>query len=210
MLGIKPTRASDARYYQLIDIRPELERYSGMGFVAGSLCMPRSNELRHDAEALQRIAGNKIPVLVCLTGHRAHGLALAMAKTLEFPLGYVDGGLLAWNADGLPLAGLRLADELHTPLGATKFEAMVRLQLDALLVDVELDARDPVELVLQRCMLTLGRPVRRCAPHELRTLLDLLAVVLLDLDVARAEVSDLLDRLVLRLPSAWQREELRG
>ena len=80
---------------------------------------------------------------------------------------------------------------------------MVRTQLHTILTDVGLDARDPVELVLQRCVLTLGRPLVQCAPHELRTLLDLLAVVLLDFSVSRDQVSPLLDRLIVRLPSAW-------
>lgn len=206
MLGLKPTQASDFGRYQLIDIRPALERYSGMGFVAGSICLPRSNELDTDATTLQRITGGKIPVLVCLTGHRAHGLALALAQTVELPLGYLDGGLFAWNAEGLPLAGLRLVDEPHAPLSAAEFETMLHTRLSALLTTQPVDTREPVERVLERCMLSAERPLRCYGSHELRTLLDMLAVVLLELGVPRRPISDLLDQLVSRLPSAWHQD----
>lgn len=203
MPGLQPTHASDPERYQLIDIRPTLERYSGMGFVAGSLSLPRSNELQADAEAIERIAGAKLPVLLCLTGHRAHGLALALAQCVEIPLSYVEGGLFAWNAEALPLAGLRLTEQLQSPLSPSDFDATVRAQLDALLIDSPIDACETVELVLQRCLMGMGRRMECCTPRQLRTLMDLLAVVLLDLGVPRWEVSDLLDGLLVRLPSVW-------
>lgn len=206
MLSLSPLQASDTRQVQLIDIRPSLERYSGMGFVAGSMSVPQSNELRSDAAAIRSVAGNKIPVLVCLTGHRTHGMALALAQAIARPLGYLRGGLFAWNSEGLPLAGLRLAEAPHTPMEPEQFRATLRAELDLTLEDFLADVHDPAELVLQRCATAQGRSLEQCNHWELRTLLDLLAVVLLDFSVPREIASALLDRLLLRLPSAWSAE----
>lgn len=206
MLSLSPLQASDARQVQLIDIRPSLERYSGMGFVAGSMSVPQSNELRADAAAIQSVAGAKLPVLVCLTGHRTHGMALALSQAIARPLGYLKGGLFAWNSEGLPLAGLRLAEAPHSPMEPAEFNAMLRAELDFLLVDLLATAHDPAELVLQRCAAAQGRLLEQCTPWQLRTMLDLLAIVLLDFSVPRHAVSTLIDRLLLRLPSAWGTE----
>ncbi|MCA9711772.1 MAG: hypothetical protein KDK70_38405 [Myxococcales bacterium] len=196
-------QASDAIRYQLIDIRPTIERYMGMGFVAGSVSLPHGDELRSDAATIQHVAGCKIPVLLCLSGLKAHGLALALAPSLTHPLRYVVGGLFAWRTEGLPLAGVGLLDHAEPPLAPGEFATRLYAELDAMLVGASIGATEPAALVLRRCIATLGRPLERSAPHELRRLLDLLAGVLLDFGVSRMEVSALLDRLLRRLPWTW-------
>jgi len=177
-----------------------------MGFVAGSLSLPQSNELRSNAVAIQTVAGAKLPVLVCLTGHRSHGMALALAQAIARPLGYLQGGLFAWNSAGLPLAGLWLAEAPHRPVAPTQFGALLRAELDMMFAELPMGDHEPTELVLRRCTALLGHPIEQCSPARLRSLLDLLAVVLLDFSVPRPAATVLVDRLLLRLPSVWGAE----
>lgn len=198
MLGLRPLHAQDAARCQLIDIRPPRERMGGMGFVAGSISLPQSNDLRADASAIDRLAGHKLPILMCLTGQRSRGMVLAMARAIALPLGYLDGGLLAWDADDLPLAGRWMDDLKLSPLPPGMFMRRVRSDLDMLLEHVQAPLDTPA--VLERCAAIVGCPVQGWTVREMHQLPDLLAIVLLDLAVPRTDVTVLVDDLLSRIP----------
>ncbi len=205
MLGIRPVHATDAARCQLIDIRPRKERLNGLGFIAGSLNVPQTDDLEADAEAIDHLAGAKLPILVCLNGQRSRALVLALARALELPLGYLEGGVLGWTVAGLPLSGRGANVAPLPPLTVPEYQHLVRSELDALWSDVPTALRAPTRFVLERCAVGLGRPIEHWRPQELQHFPDLLAVVLLDLSVPRERVGTIIDRLVARMPALSSR-----
>ncbi len=202
MLGLRPEHAQDAARCQLIDIRPAHERFSGLGFIAGSRGLPPSDDLDLDAEAIDRLAGTKLPVLVCLSGHRSRGKVLALAQAIELPLGYLEGGLLAWEAAGLPLAGRWTDVSQMVPMEHDAYRQMLRSQIDVLLATVNTGLRSPTDFVLERCAVDLCAPIEHWGLRQLQQLPETLAVVLLDLELPRDKVSPLIDQLMARMPEA--------
>jgi len=206
MLGLRPMHAQDAARCQLIDIRPVQERFSGLGFIAGSLGLPPSDDLDLDAQAIDQLAGTKLPVLVCLSGHRSRGKVLALAQAIELPLGYLEGGLLAWEAAGLPLAGRWTDVGQLVPMEHDEYRQMLRSRLDALLADTDMGLRSPTDFVLERCAVDLSMPIEHWKLPQLQRLPETLAMILLDLEIPRADISPLIDLLMARMPEALSLE----
>lgn len=91
----------------LLDIRPHSERHSGdIGFIPGSVHAPLQEDHTLDTSRCDDLIQAAPSVtLVCLSGHRSER-ALAVTPTLhDRPVSILRGGLLAWGAKKLPLAG---------------------------------------------------------------------------------------------------------
>lgn len=81
----------------VIDVRPEDERYGGMGYIPGSRCV--------SVDAL--CDPNRAIVLVCLTGRRSEAAAQELEQAGLRRVASLDGGILAWRAAGLPVCGVQ-------------------------------------------------------------------------------------------------------
>jgi rhodanese-related sulfurtransferase len=79
----------------LVDVRSSMEYASG--HLSGARLIPLQ-ELARESTSLQR----ERPILLyCRSGHRS-GLALRQLQAQGFQVQDLDGGMLAWEAQGLP------------------------------------------------------------------------------------------------------------
>ena len=85
----------------VLDVR-EPDEFAGTGTLAGALHVPRG--------LVEKLAADILPdldaaiVVVCASGHRAVLVADALQQLGYTHVRYLDGGLLAWQAAGFPLA----------------------------------------------------------------------------------------------------------
>lgn len=94
-LEISARDAANHRELRLVDIRPRFERWSGIGVIPGSVS-PRDGL---DAEVQAHLQSDVPVVLCCMSGRRSLAEAERLAEGSVFSLA---GGMLAWQADGLP------------------------------------------------------------------------------------------------------------
>lgn len=131
----------------LIDIRPFDERYDleGLGFIPTSLSVPGEEAHRALLDTLLEQAG-MTPVLYCATGRRSAALQTTLRQQ-GVHVEHLDGGILAWTAEGLPVVATR--DTSHTPYVFSTGREAVRYLTSCYvgqLTETLLDAEEPDSL----------------------------------------------------------------
>ncbi|MCA9706831.1 MAG: rhodanese-like domain-containing protein, partial [Myxococcales bacterium] len=127
----------------LVDIRPVAERYGSVGFVPGSLSIPAVDSPEQTRRMICEAAGDRTPVLVCLSGRRAQHHASCDA-TQGGELAYLEGGVLAWAASGLPVSGVNLQPSDDAPELAD-FPRHMAACFVGQLVEVSLDRAESID-----------------------------------------------------------------
>lgn len=94
-LEISVWDAANRRELRLLDIRSRSERWSGIGVIPGSVS-PRDGL---DSEVRAHLRNGVPVVLCCMSGRRSLVEVERLAERSVFSLA---GGMLAWQADGLP------------------------------------------------------------------------------------------------------------
>lgn len=197
MSAIHPREVLGSTGLVLVDLRPLGERIGGMGFPPGSLGMPWAPDAVDYTESVRAAAGGRAPVLVCLSGARARARSLAVGGALP----YLEGGVLAWSAEGLPLCGrsmpatdepLLALDEIPRYLAACFVGELAELAIDR-------PELDPLAL-LHRCFERAG--VSQDAPsfEGLLRVLDQAALTSLELGTPLSKVATNVDHMLARLP----------
>lgn len=204
MIAIHPRDALEIPGLVLIDLRPTAERYAGLGFCPGSLSVPWEPGVERYTARLRAAAGTRTPVLVCMSGTRAQ--ACTLAESGVFP--YLEGGVLAWAAEGLPLCGRDFPlERSEPPLSPRDFPRHMTACFVGELAEVAIDqpAVDPVKL-LRDCFEHAGVSMSSPTPEGLLHVLDHAALTSLELGTAIERVATNLDHMLLRLPTPpWAR-----
>ena len=100
---ISPREAAANITISLIDIRPRSERVAMPIFIPGSRSIPLSRLLGEGENALGYSRQTHM-ALICLSGHRSIEI-LPSVQRLGYPNVFsLKGGVLAWQAAGLPVA----------------------------------------------------------------------------------------------------------
>jgi hypothetical protein len=182
----------------LVDLRPASERYGGLGFCPGSLGLPWQPGAERWAARVREVAGARMPVLVCMSGSRARSCTLA--ERGAFP--HLEGGVLAWAAEGLPLCGRDPAARSdEPPLSPEEFPRHMAACFVGELADVALDHPhvDPMRL-LGRCFERAGVSMTAPTLEGLLHVLDHAALASLELGTPIERVAANLDHMLSRLP----------
>jgi rhodanese-related sulfurtransferase len=154
---VEPQDLAPARQILIIDIRPLGERFDGLGFIPGSLCVPAAS-IGSGARAAFTVPPMQPVALACLTGRRSFELAVSIAATRQPGTTFnLAGGLMRWRTSGLPVAGLDARLNLRdrdpsADLSATCREMAACFMAEA--VELSLDAGldvDPMQLFNQCC-----------------------------------------------------------
>lgn len=142
-IGLTPEELVRDRSYVLVDMRPVAERTSELGFIPGSLLLPLGDDLRAFAMQMAHLSNDGPIVLSCVSGRRS-GNAVRALEPLLGPTRHLEGGLLAWSAQGFPISHPELCE---APVAPASFHASFRSRYVAELVEaaVELDLElDPI------------------------------------------------------------------
>jgi rhodanese-related sulfurtransferase len=114
MLTLEPTGVARRRDLLVIDIRPAVERHAALGFIPASLALPLTGvpaeEARTALADLGARAGGGDVVLYCTSGRRSAEVcqALGMPRVAN-----LAGGLLGWEAAGLPICRITTVPAGH-------------------------------------------------------------------------------------------------
>lgn len=198
MTAMLPREVLGAPELLLVDIRPVVERYGGVGFMPGSVSVPWQPDAERWAAAVRAAAGPRTPVLVCLSGTRARTCGLAGSGA--FP--HLEGGVLGWAAEGLPLCG---RDGPHgrdePPIAVEAFPRHMAACFVGELAETALDHPDLDPLaVLHRCFERAGERFDAPTREGLLRVLDQAALASLELGTPLARVAENLDHMLSRLP----------
>lgn len=204
MTAILPREVLGDPELLLVDIRPVAERYGGVGFVPGSVSVPWQPDAERWDAAVLAAAGSRTPVLVCLSGTRASHCA--QAHQGAFP--HLEGGVLGWAAEGLPLCGrdgTRSSDEPSIAVEA--FPRHMAACFVGELAETALDQPDLDPLaVLHRCFERAGVSFTAPTLEGLLRVLDQAALASLGLGTPLERVAENLDHMLSRLPlPGWSR-----
>ncbi|MBK8237375.1 MAG: hypothetical protein IPK74_17670 [Deltaproteobacteria bacterium] len=157
MRTITPLELVRRHELAILDVRPRDERLGGVGFVPGSIAV--LNEPRAIAAALDDTGGEHGAVLVCLSGNRCRDAFAAIPGGVQSRLWVLEGGVLAWRAEGLPVCGVELAEHHADPvLGGRSLAELPRAMAAcfvAEIVEVAGDEVDPMQL-LEACFARAG------------------------------------------------------
>lgn len=169
-------------------MRRSHERYGGLGFIPGSIALPPdAPSMRLWERACERTAP-QIPVFVCLSGLGSRNLVRLLHQEHEIEALYLEGGVVRWSSEGLPLCGQvkglqqretsarsfrrSLASQFVGQLAAIALErdldplVLLRECFDAAQTSFEHPDVDALPDVIDRaaaCCLRLGVPLRRVA-----------------------------------------------
>lgn len=135
-------------HWLIVDIRPEDERRDpALGFIPGSVHL-NVDEL----DALTRWSQRAPVVLSCLSGRRSKDI-LTQLPPSDQPMATLEGGLLAWRAQELPVSGLQLARQAPQTPPPDGIFAHLRACFIAQLTETSLDRdttpQDPMALLTQ-------------------------------------------------------------
>lgn len=203
MTAIHPREALGIPGLVLVDLRPSSERYGGVGFIPGSLHVPGQPDAEHWVAMVREAAGSGTPVLVCLSGTRARSLAERHGWS------YLEGGVLAWGAEGLPLAGRPPARPSTDP--KIPVEAFPRHMASCFVGELAEAALDQPDLdplaLLHHCFERAGASFTDPTIEGLLRTLDHAALASLTLGTPIARVAANLDHMLSRLPlvPGWSR-----
>jgi len=157
MLGIgrlTPEQLAQALHVTIVDVRDEDERYSGLGYIPGSISVP--DDMCSADEEKERLALPRALALVCLSGKRSLACAEKLVARGVTDVWHLEGGILAWQAQGYALCGVRdvPSDELIELSSPAEFPRAVLSCFVAESVEAQLDAgageiNDPTDVVEQ-------------------------------------------------------------
>jgi rhodanese-related sulfurtransferase len=223
MTAIHPRDVLGIPRLLLVDIRPTAERHGGVGFIPASVSVPWQPEAERWAAAVRAVAGERTPVLVCLSGTRARNGCAALpcfeggfeggfedaCSQLEGGMcSHLEGGVLAWGAEGLPLCGRdlpRTRDE--PPLSLQEVPRHLAACFVGELAEASLDRPDldPLAL-LERCFRRAGTSPTAPTLEGLLHVLDHAALASFELGTPLARVATNIDHMLGRLPlPQWSR-----
>jgi rhodanese-related sulfurtransferase len=183
--AITPEQLLEAPQYLAIDIRPLPERLGELGFLPGSLSIPMpSFEYASQALLDARLAGDEL-VLYCASGNRSGRLLAQLERTLERPVHHLDGGILAWQAAGLPTAYADPTVLDEHDRGVSEARTFRRLLMSCFVAEATEVVPDDDELivasepltVLRRCFEVSGTDWDETDPARLYTVVDHASVV---------------------------------
>ncbi len=201
MLALKPYQVLSYSKIQLVDMRSQQERYSGVGFIPGSLSIPFIPDPTLYAQTVTSMVDERTPVLLCHNGRRARACALSMASAFKNPPGYLVGGILRWKADGLPLSGRLTPGQLGPP----EQPGQPELQLNAAPASAARrrwspsSRTDPLA-VLRECFIGSRRNYDTRELRRVHHLLDHAAIASLEMGSPLKKVADNIDGILARLP----------
>lgn len=150
LIHLTPLLLAQMHHWLIVDIRPEEERRDpALGFIPGSVHL-----LVDELDALTRWSQRTPVVLSCLSGRRSKEI-LTMLPPSSQPMATLDGGLLAWTAQGLPVSGLELERQAPATLPPEDIFAHLRACFIAQMTETTLDQNtnapeDPMAL-LEQC-----------------------------------------------------------
>lgn len=177
-----PSEVAELRGFSLFDIRPFEERLGELGFLPGSRSIPcaAAGVVWEAIETEGVVAG---VVLCCASGRRS-GALLAEVRSLlpTTEVEHLEGGVLAWRADGLPVAFGHAGDTVidEADLGVSTAESFRRVLLSCfvaeateLAFDKEIEhlAADPLA-ALRRCYEAERVPWDESDPARLYAVVD--------------------------------------
>jgi rhodanese-related sulfurtransferase len=142
---------AERRELLLVDIRPLSERRSEIGFIPASIAVPL-DELAELADLDAEI------VLYCMSGRRSASAREALAARWSRPPLHLHGGLLAWEAAGLPVCRAP-AEGITCPADVLSFRRLLIACFVAINAEVALDhARTQIDpyAMLQACFSHAG------------------------------------------------------
>jgi rhodanese-related sulfurtransferase len=175
-LSISPELFLRERELTLLDIRPPEERWGEYGFIPGSLSAPMEEPWTRLQVPEDILATTSGLVLVCLSGARAK-LAVR-ASPQEKPVFILEGGTMAWSAQGLPLV-CRSEEVIE---GASSFHDLHHLLRSCFLAEwIESSLNQGVETIsdpvalFELCFKAEQVTEASCRPEALRRVLDRLA-----------------------------------
>jgi len=155
MVGIgrlTPEQLAQALHVTIVDVRDEDERYSGLGYIPGSISVPDDVCRSRDTEELLELPS--AVAFVCLSGKRSLACAEKLVARGVSDVWHLEGGILAWQAQGYALCGVRdvPSDELIELSSPAEFPRAVLSCFVAESVEAQLDAGareidDPTDVV---------------------------------------------------------------
>lgn len=203
----------------IVDVRDPGERYqSGLGFIPGSIRAPTPEAFAQWVENAQ--SGSEVVVATCLSDARSRQWCDRVATVdlpptaPEFELAYLEGGVMGWAAEGLPLAGLADVsadpvmdlDSFRRQLTACFVAEMVQTEQVSADVSDGFDREensdrkiDPLAM-LRRCFRAAQAPWDNPTPLELADVLDHAARASQKAGTPAEVVRANLDRMLRRLP----------
>ena len=108
MVDLSPQEVARWRDLRVVDVRELDERRGVPGFIPGSRMMPSSILMDHPETLLRWYQPHMPLVLVCMSGRRSERLLRRVRGIGFIQVHNMAGGVLAWGAAGLPLAGSAL------------------------------------------------------------------------------------------------------
>ncbi|MBL9028511.1 MAG: hypothetical protein JNL21_40340 [Myxococcales bacterium] len=177
-----PAEVAELRGFSIVDIRPFEERLGELGFLPGSRSVPcvAAKDVWEAIEAEGVVPG----VVLCCTSGRRSGALLAEVRSLlsTSEVEHLEGGVLAWRADGFPVAFGHLDDlEIdEADRGVSTAESFRRVLLSCFVAEatelafdkeIEQLAADPLA-ALRRCYDAGGVPWDESDPTRLYAVVD--------------------------------------
>ena len=101
--SMTPEETKDANAL-IVDIRPRPER-AEVGYIPGSISVP-SDSADLQSELLVELKPKEMVVLFCTTGRRSAQMLEQLSSTFPEPIAHLEGGVLRWRAEGLPVCGV--------------------------------------------------------------------------------------------------------
>lgn len=170
-----PQEVKDSRSL-VVDIRPREERLE-VGYLPGSISVEVGDVLEN--ELLVELKSGESVVLFCTTGRRSADLFRRLAPSFPEPLGHLEGGVLRWRAEGLPVCGLlspqpdSFIGEVRTLDAFTKTlrSCFVAEIVERSLSDPRAESIDPVAL-LRQCFIDEGLDIEHPSLERMDRVLD--------------------------------------
>jgi len=103
---VGPHEVVHARDAAIIDVRERAEREGALGFIPGSRSFPAASLVADPTPLLDAYPEGMTFVLVCLSGRRSADAASSLMGRGVRRVANLAGGVLGWQAAGLPVCGV--------------------------------------------------------------------------------------------------------
>ena len=159
MPAFTPEQILGAPHRLVIDIRPLDERIGELGFLPGSLSIPMPSVERGLAQLSDSKLVGEEPVLYCASGNRSGRMLAQIEREFGRPVHHLEGGMLGWQAAGLPTAYADPAVLDEHDLAVTEPLLFRRLLMSCFVAEATEVVPDDEELIVASDPLTV---LRRC------------------------------------------------
>ncbi len=195
MLALTPDQALAHRRLRYIDIRPPDEREAGLGAIPGSINIPFEGDDEAFVGATERASLGRPLLLVCMSGERARRLADRIAPSFRVDVGYLDGGVLRWGEQGLPLFGREPIGGSGEGLSGSELSRRLAACFVGELAEVSLDRDlDPLDM-LRSCFRRADANFEAPTNAELCRVIDHAAAISMDLGTPLSRIATNLDMI---------------